>query len=97
MEVEEEEGVNDGHVLPQNKLRKKKKRLDAINLRKKIIAEIYKRDSNIKRRRGDKQPEKEREDSNQRSKHRPFPNTTEPQKSGVQTETEIETKDRNNF
>ena len=58
MEVEEKEG----NFMPQNKLRKNEKRLDAMDLRKKIIAEIYKRDSNVKRRKKkekEKQPEKE--------------------------------------
>ena len=81
MELEEEEQVNDGQFLPQHKLIKNRKRLDAIDLRKKIIAKIYKRDSNIKRRtrdKKDKQPEKEREDLKKR-RHRPFPNPTEPE------------------
>ena len=53
MEGEEEQ---DGKelVLPQNELRKNEKRLDAINLRKKIIAEIYKRDSSLERTRKEK-------------------------------------------
>ena len=51
VEVEEHKR---GHFMPENKLRNDKKRLDAIDLRKKIIAEIYKRDSNLKGTRGEK-------------------------------------------
>ena len=87
MEVEEEQKI---HVLPQNILRKEEKRSDAINLRKKIIAELYKRDPNLQRKateKKEKQQEKEtesesflqRQKSNQKRRRRPFQSTAKPE------------------
>ena len=108
MEVDEEQDEKD-FVLPQNKLRKNEKRLDAINLRKKIIAEIYKRDSSLERTRKEKkerQQEKKRKapenihrkGSNQKRRRRPFINLPEPKMGdshqNIQSdETEKETED----
>ena len=77
-------GVEEGkeqHFLPQNKLRKDEKRLDAINLRKKIIAEIYKRGSNKERQQQKERKAEEfisRQGVNQKRRQRPFPTTSEP-------------------
>ena len=73
------------HFLPQSKLRKEEKRLDAINQRKTIIAEIYKRGS--KKENEQQQNDKKTEESIseksflQKRRDRPLRNTAEPKKS----------------